>query len=199
MNGGSRTYSTGPQATHTEGSDGRRPQPQTETELVICSVVWQSVPPPTLTLFLHGHNDRLCWAVALPLFSVSLLLLFKFWFATHLSSPPSFFGQIRLSRIPDIPAAYVRNSIQLLWAHKISPFPSLYPSPIPDTSARLHLVCTGRGRTDRRNCCHDHLHLWSCFLFSAFFQKGSLTEPRDSPRRDLEMSFYMYSNGTNRR
>lgn len=43
-----------------------------------------------------------------------------------------FLTQIRLSRIPDIPAAYVRNSIQLLWARKISPFPSLYPwAPFP--------------------------------------------------------------------
>lgn len=42
-------------------------------------------------------------------------------------------GQIRLSCIPDIPAAYVRNSIQLLWARSLSFFSiplSLRPSPL---------------------------------------------------------------------
>lgn len=197
MNEASRTYSTGPQATHTDGSDGwlGRTQPQTETELVICSVVWQSVPPLTLTLYLHAHNDWLCLALALPRFSGSLLvLLFKFWFPTHLSSPPSL-SQIRLSRIPDIPAVYVRNSIQLLWARKISTsFPSLYPSPVPDISTRLHLVCTRRGQTDRLSR-HDHLHLPSAFRLQPFSEEGVRLQPRDSQRWDLETSFYMYSNG----
>lgn len=61
---------------------------------------------------------------------------------------PLSLGHIRLSCIPDIPAAYVRNSIRLLWPHTVSctaPFPSLYPSPIPSVSTRLHLVCSGQG------------------------------------------------------
>lgn len=77
---------------------------------------------------------------------MSLLLLLES-FLTRLSSPPFLsLGQIRLSCIPDIPAAYVRNSIRLLWARTVSstpPFPSLYPSPV--SSLYLHLVCTGRG------------------------------------------------------
>lgn len=73
-----------------------------------------------------------------------------------------FLGQIRRSCIPGIPAAYVRNSIQLLWARKGSPsFPSLYLSPILYVATRLHLVCTRRGRTWL--LCQDHLHLPSPF------------------------------------
>lgn len=172
--------------------DSERPQPQ--TELVICSVVWQSVPPLTLTLYLHGHNDRLCWAVALPLFSISLLLLFKFWFATRLSSPPSFFFLVRSDcptfltfqlRMLEIPSSCCGLAKPLLFHPSIlRPFLTYPPVHIwsaPDEDGR-----TGR------DCCHDHLHLRSRFLPSAFFQKGS--QPCDGPRRDLEMSFYMYSN-----
>lgn len=83
---------------------------------------------------------------SVPLFPISPL--FFFWsFLTCLSFPPSL-GHIRLSCIPDIPAAYVRNSIWLLWPRTVSctrPFPSLHPSPIPSLSARLHLVCSGQG------------------------------------------------------
>lgn len=129
--------------------DSERPQPQ--TELVICSVVWQTVPPLTLTLYLPWSQ----WPAVL---SRKLCHSFPYHFflstsGLRLACPLHalfffFFGQIRLSHIPDIPAAYVRNSIQLLWACKISPFPSLYPSPIPDISTRPHLVCTRRERTD---------------------------------------------------
>lgn len=141
------------------------PRPQTETELVICSMVWQSVPPLTVTLYLRVHNDRQCWAFfAVPLLPISLLLLSFFFLVFPDLSVLStlFLGQIRRSCIPGIPAAYVRNSIQLLWARKGSPsFPSLYLSPILYVATRLHLVCTRRGRTWL--LCQDHLHLPSPF------------------------------------
>lgn len=102
-----------------------------------------------------------------------------------------FLGQIRLSCIPGIPAAYVRNSIQLLWARKVSPsFPSLYPSPIPYVSTRLHLVCTRRGRMWLLR--QDHLRLPSafCLLSRALSERGSQTAPHESQCGGLETGFY---------
>lgn len=123
------------------------------------------VPPQTVTLYLYIHNDGQCWppnSFAVPLFPVSLLF---FWVFPDLSVLSTlFFGQIRLSWIPDIPAAYVRNSIQLLWARTVSPsFPSLYPSPMSSASTHLHLARTGRGRTWLR--CSPSPPLCLFFLF----------------------------------
>lgn len=138
-NEASRTFSTGPQASHTDGSDGWLGRTQPQTESLICSVVWQSVPPLTLTLYLHAHNDWLCLALARPRFSVSLLvLLFKLWLPTRLSSPPSF------SVRSDCPA-FLAFQLRMLeipssccGLTKISPsFPSVYPSPVPHRSTRL--------------------------------------------------------------
>lgn len=131
--------------------------------------------------------------------SLSLLLLLLFFLVFPDSSVLStlFLGQIRLSCIPGIPAAYVRNSIQLLWARKVSPFPSLYPSPIPYASNCLHLVRTRQGQTWL--LCRDHLHPPSLLPFSlsvsTLSEWGSQTEPHDSQCGGLETGFYTRGNG----
>lgn len=142
-------------------------------------------------------------------FPYRFFFFFKFWFPTRPSSPPIFFfsplGQIRLSRIPDIPAAYVRNSIQLLRARKIPPsFLSLYPSPIPRISARLHLVGLRRGRTQTPGPITFTSRLlfpFQLLSLSLFFfhERGSQSECHDGRRRDLETSFNTCSDGAKKK
>lgn len=145
-----------------------------------------SVEPPTL-LLCHSFPY---------LFFFFFYFFFFFVFPDLSVLSTLFLGQIRLSCIPDIPAAYVRNSIQLLWARTVSPsFPSLYPSPTSSVSAHLHLVCTGRGQTWLH--CRDHPHLHSALPLSspphilsaplllllsvlALSEQGSQTQPHDS-------------------
>lgn len=160
---GSASYSTRPRATYTANDRHDAwlwlPRRQTETELVICSMVWQSVPPITVTLYLRVHNDSLfCCATLTHITSSSLLPLFFWSFLTCLSSPPSFlvrsdspaFRAFQL-RMLEIPSSCCGLAKSLLLFH-----PSI-PSPILHVDTRLHLVRTRRGRTWL--LCRVHLHL----------------------------------------
>lgn len=197
----SRTYSKGPQATHADGSDGwlRRTQPQTETQLVICSVVWQSVPPLTLTLYLHAHNDWLCLALALPRFSVSLLLLFKFWFPTRLSSPPSFSVrsdcpafltfQLRMLEIPSS-CCGLAKSLLLFHPSVLRPFPTYLPVFIwsaadePDQTATAPVTITFTSRL--------------LFAFSLFLKRESDCASWQSALRPWDELLYVQQRCTKR-
>lgn len=93
-----------------------------ETELVICSIACHSLHEKWLCIFMFTKPASVesPSSSAVPLFPISpLLLLLFFVFPDSSVLSTLSLGQIRLSCIPDIPAAYVRNSIWLLWARSL--------------------------------------------------------------------------------
>lgn len=141
-----------------------------ETELLICSIACHSLHEKWLCIFMltKPASVESPDSFAVPLFPISPLLLLLFFVFPDLSVLSTLsLGQIRLSCIPDIPAAYVRNSIWLLWARIVSStpfFPSLCSLPIACLSTHLHLDCPGWGFTVRFDPPHPLLFISGCII-----------------------------------
>lgn len=140
-----------------------------ETELLICSIACHSLHEKWLCIFMltKPASVESPGSFAVPLFPISPLLLLFFVFPDSSVLSTLSLGQIRLSCIPDIPAAYVRNSIWLLWARIVSStpfFPSLCSLPIACLSTHLHLDCPGWGFTVRFDPPHPLLFISGCII-----------------------------------
>lgn len=79
------------------------------------------LPPPTVTLLVFLHSKKQCWILIHVLCHSFQKRLFLFLpFLACLSISTLSLLQIKLSCIPDIPAAYVRYSSGLLWPCSLS-------------------------------------------------------------------------------